>query len=175
MQAAAWDEGRARKIVGALATRDGAMLPILHALQDEFGHVASAAVPLIADALNLSQAEVHGTISFYHDFRAHPAGRRVVKICRAEACQANGCEGLIDELRARSGMTPDTDGERVTVETVYCLGNCALGPNALVDGELVARLDADRLVALCDGAQVEAAQVEAAQVEAAQAAAGEAK
>ena len=164
MQATAWDEGRAREIIAALAARDGAMLPILHALQDEFGHVAPAAAPLIADALNLSQAEVHGTISFYHDFRAHPAGRRVVKICRAEACQANGCEELIDELRARSGVTPDTDDERLTVETVYCLGNCALGPNALVDGELVARLDADRLVALCEGAPVEAAQVEAAQV-----------
>ena len=163
-----WNETRARAIVARLASLDGATLPILHALQEEFGYVDAAAAPLIADALNLSRAEVHGAISFYHDFRAAPAGKRVIKICRAEACQANGCEDLVDELRARRGLVVDAHGQdahghdsRLTVETVYCLGNCALGPNALVDGELVARLDADRLSALCDGGAVEDAQTAA--------------
>lgn len=147
-----WDEDKAREIVDRLRALDGAALPILHALQDEFGYVDASAVGLIADALNLSRAEVHGTIGFYHDFRDRPAGRRVVKICRAEACQANGCEELVAELRARHGVDADRqDDERLTIETVYCLGNCALGPNALVDGELVARLDADRLSELCVG------------------------
>lgn len=152
MSGKAWDEAEARGIVARLAALDGATLPILHALQDAFGHVDAAAVPLIADALNLSRAEVHGTISFYHDFRERPAGRRVVKICRAEACQANGCEDLVAELRARHGLDADhQDDERLTIEAVYCLGNCALGPAALVDGELVGRLDADSLARLCAG------------------------
>ena len=159
---AGWNEEVAREIVTRLVALDGAMLPILHALQDEFGYVDPAAVPVIAAALNISRAEAHGTISFYHDFREAPAGRRVVKICRAEACQANGCEGLLDEVRARAGLSPDVPGDdRLTIETVYCLGNCALGPSALVDGELVGRLDADRLIGLCANGSVEDAQVAA--------------
>ena len=157
-----WDEGRARAIIDRFASLDGAILPILHALQDEFGYIDPAAVALIAHALNLSKAEVFGVISFYHDFRPAAAGRRVIKICRAEACQANGCEQVLAELAARRGVTPDeTSNERLTVETVYCLGNCALGPNALVDGELVARLDVERLASLCDGATIEEAQIAA--------------
>jgi formate dehydrogenase subunit gamma len=158
--AAGWNENVAREIVARLAGLEGATLPILHALQHEFGYVDAAAVDLIADALNISRAEVHGTISFYHDFRSVPAGRRVIKICRAEACQANGCEDLLDEVRARAGHAPDVAGDdRLTIETVYCLGNCALGPNALVDGELVGRLDADRLIDLCNAGSVAGAQV----------------
>ena len=157
---AVWNEAAAQAIIARMSALDGAVLPILHALQHEFGFVDASAVPMIADALNLSRAEIHGAISFYHDFRSAPAGRRVVKICRAEACQANGCEELVDELRAR-GIVPDASTEALTVETVYCLGNCAVGPNALVDGELVARLDADRLVSLCEGASVETAQIAA--------------
>jgi formate dehydrogenase subunit gamma len=159
---APWSEEIAIAIVNRHAGRPGATLPILHALQDEFGYVDAAAVPLIADALNISRAEVHGIVSFYPEFRQAPAGRRVIRICRAEACQANGCEQLVDAVRARSGVSPDgPSSDRLTVESVYCLGNCALGPSALVDGELVGRLDADRLSALCDGAPVEAAQVAA--------------
>jgi formate dehydrogenase subunit gamma len=159
---APWSEEIARAIVRRNAGRPGATLPILHALQEKFGYVDAAAVPLIADALNLSRAEVHGIISFYHDFRPAPAGRRIIRICRAEACQANGCEDLVDQLRARRGLSPDmAPTERLTIETVYCLGNCALGPSAMVDGELVGRLDADRLAALCDGAPVEEAQLAA--------------
>lgn len=159
---AAWNADVAREIVARLSKLDGATLPILHALQDEFGCVDPSAVPLIAEALNLSRAEVHGVVSFYQDFRSKPAGRRVIKICRAEACQANGCEDLLEELRSRRGLAPDEHGdEAVTIETVYCLGNCALGPSALVDGELVGRLDAARLSALCDGGSIGAAQVAA--------------
>ena len=164
MAARAWDEETAREIIGRLAPLDGATLPILHALQDTFGCVYPAAVPLIADALNLSRAEVYGVVAFYHDFRAAPRGRRVVKICRAEACQANGVEALLAELRARRGIAPDgPSDDKLTFETVYCLGNCALGPNALVDGEIVARLDAERLADLCDRASVRDAQIVAGQ------------
>ncbi|QCI67037.1 formate dehydrogenase subunit gamma [Phreatobacter stygius] len=158
---AAWDIEVARALITRLSSLDGAVMPILHALQDEFGYVDRAAVPLIADALNLSRAEVQGTISFYHDFRDEPAGRRVIKLCRAEACQAVGCENLVDHLRTRHGLAVDAttaDGD-LTIETVYCLGNCALGPAALVDGELVGRLDAQRLSALCEGRAVETAQI----------------
>ena len=147
----AWDQDGARLIIASLVHLEGATLPILHALQDEFGYVAPEAVPLIADALNLSRAEVHGTISFYHDFRTAPPPRRVIKLCRAEACQALGCETLVAALARDHDIAVDAHGaiDEVAVETVYCLGNCALGPSALVGDELIGRLDADRLAALC--------------------------
>ena len=146
-----WNESAARSIVTGLAHLEGATLPILHALQEEFGYVDAHAVPLIADALNLSRAEIHGTISFYHDFRTAPPPRRVIKLCRAEACQALGCETLVDELAQDHGIRVDAhaDAHGVAVETVYCLGNCALGPSVLVDGELIGRVDAARLAELC--------------------------
>lgn len=125
----------------------GAMLPILHELQHAFGYVDPAAVPLIAEALNVSKAEVHGVISFYHDFRGAPAGRHVLKICRAESCQSMGCEALVTHLAQTHQLAPgetSRDGG-LTVETVYCLGNCALSPAALLDGELIGRLDHDHL------------------------------
>lgn len=155
---AAWDIEAARTLIARMSRLDGAAMPILHALQDEFGYVDREAVPLIADALNLSRAEVHGTVTFYHDFRERPAGRRVIKLCRAEACQAVGCEGLVDHLARHHGVAVDatTADGALTIETVYCLGNCALGPAALVDGELVGRLDAASLSALCRGAAIEA-------------------
>lgn len=147
----AWDEDGARLIVASLSHLEGATLPILHALQDEFGYVDPQAVPLIAEALNLSRADVHGTISFYHDFRTTPPPRRVVKLCRAEACQAVGCERLVEELARDHGIVVDgpCSESRGAVESVYCLGNCALGPSALVEGELLGRVDADRIAALC--------------------------
>ena len=144
----AWDPARAEDIIAAHLALEGPLLPILHALQAEFGCVPPDAVPLIARALNLSRAEVHGTVSFYHDFRSAPAGRRVVKVCRAESCQAMGGEAAGRFLLAAldldwGGTTPD--GE-VTVEAVYCLGLCAVSPAALVDGEPVGRLDGMTLV-----------------------------
>lgn len=146
----AWDQDSARAIVAGLAHLEGATLPMLHALQDAFGYVDPQAVPLIAETLNLSRAEVHGTLSFYHDFRTAPPPARIVKLCRAEACQALGCERVVDELAQDYGIV--VDGERAgdaSVETVYCLGNCALGPSALVDGELIGRVDATRIAGLC--------------------------
>jgi formate dehydrogenase subunit gamma len=142
-----WDEAVAGEIIAAHLGLEGAMLPILHALQGRFGCVDPRAVTLIAEALNLSRAEVHGTLPFYHDFRETPPGRHVVKLCRAEACQSMGCDALADHLAREHGlaMGDTTPDGRLTVEAVYCLGNCALSPAALVDGDLVGRLDKARL------------------------------
>ncbi|MCO5090749.1 NAD(P)H-dependent oxidoreductase subunit E [Bosea sp. (in: a-proteobacteria)] len=144
----AWNEEHARSIVAGLTHLEGATLPMLHALQDAFGYVDPQAVPLIAEALNLSRAEVHGTISFYHDFRSAPPAGRVVKLCRAEACQALGCESVVEALARDHGIAVDGHGDAV-VETVYCLGNCALGPSALVGDALIGRVDAARIAGLC--------------------------
>lgn len=153
VQYPAWDQDEARSIVSGLSHLEGATLPILHALQEEFGYVDPQAVSLIADALNLSRAEIHGAITFYHDFKTSPSPRRVIKLCRAEACQALGCEAMVDELKRDHGIDVGAHAgpDGVEVETVYCLGNCALGPSALVDGELVGRLDAQRLADLHRG------------------------
>ena len=99
-----WDADRALSRIRELEHLPGALLPILHALQEEFGYVDKAAIPLVADALNLSQAEVHGVISFYHDFRQAPPGRHVLRICRAEACQSMGCEALVRHVENRLGV-----------------------------------------------------------------------
>ncbi len=152
----AFDREAAAGIIAGLAHLDGATLPILHALQERFGYIDDQAIPLVADALNLSRAEVHGVVTFYHDFRRRPAGRHVLKLCRAEACQAMGCEGLVEHLAAEHGLSmgETTPDGRLTVETVYCLGNCALSPAALLDEALVGRLDRDgidRLVAQSRG------------------------
>jgi formate dehydrogenase subunit gamma len=155
---AAWDIETARSLIAQLASLPGATLPILHALQEEFGYIDKAAVKLIAEALNLSQAEIHGVTSFYHDFRDAPPSGRVIKLCRAEACQALGCEDLVSHASQQHGVTADAPSPQahVLIETVYCLGNCALGPSALVEGELIGRLDAARLSELCRGAAVSA-------------------
>jgi formate dehydrogenase subunit gamma len=146
-QATSWDAERAEAIVSELAGLEGPMLAILHALQHEFGHIDEAAAPLIANVLNLTRAEVHGVITFYHDFRREPAGRRVLKLCRAEACQSMGGEALAQELLAKLGIDwhgTTADGE-LTVEPVYCLGLCACSPAALLDDEPIGRLDAKSL------------------------------
>jgi formate dehydrogenase subunit gamma len=143
-----WDATTASRIIAAHATMEGSGLPILHALQEEFGYVPKQAEPLIADALNLSRAEVHGLISFYHDFRRAPPGRHVLKICRAEACQATGGVAMAERLLARLGIgwSGTTADGSLTVDPVYCLGLCGCGPAALLDDEPVARLD-DALLA----------------------------
>jgi formate dehydrogenase subunit gamma len=150
-----WNPDRAKELIHEHAERPGPTLPILHALQDAFGYVPDDAVPLIGAALNLSRAEVHGVVTFYHDFRRAPAGRRVLKLCRAEACQAMGSDALAARAEARLGVklgekTPDG---RVTVEPVYCLGLCACAPAAMLDGEVVGRVDTRRLDALLTEAQ----------------------
>ncbi len=147
-----WNKGEAAKIVAALARRDGATLPILHALQERFGFVDKEIVPIIAEALNLSRAEIHGTISFYHDFRDHPPGRKTMKLCRAEACQSRGSVALHAEVMQRldvdwHGTTADG---AITLEPVFCLGLCANAPAAMIDGEPVGNLDSAAMAALID-------------------------
>ena len=146
----AWDEALARELIEELRGLEGALLPILHSLQEKFGYVDARAVALIAKSLNLSRAEVFGVISFYHDFKKQPPLGRTIKFCRAEACQARGAEALAEHLEASAGVKIDGGYHNgVAVETAYCLGNCALGPNALYDGEIFGRLDEGRLEALC--------------------------
>ncbi len=140
-------------ICADLMSLEGPLLPILHAVQAEFGHVPQAALPVIADALNITKAEVHGVMSFYHDFREHSPGRHVVKLCRAEACQAMGADRLADYAKSKLGVDfhgTTTDGA-VTLEAVYCLGLCACAPAALVDGKVVGRVDDSRFDAIVEG------------------------
>lgn len=136
--------------ISRLASLPGACLPILHAIQGELGFVPPAAIERIAKALNLSRADVHGVLTYYHDFRTAPPGRRVLKVCRAEACQAVGCDRLERHLRERHGapLGATTADGALTVDAVYCLGNCALGPSVLLDGRLHGRVTPERLDAL---------------------------
>jgi len=135
--------GRIRSIVADLRSLEGPLLPILHEVQDEFGYVPQEALPVIADALNLSRAEVHGVVTFYHDYRDHPAGRHVLKLCRAEACQSMGGDALAERVKALLGIDfhqTTLDGG-VTLEPVYCLGLCACAPAVMLDGEVYGRVD----------------------------------
>ena len=133
---------RISEIIAAHQRLEGAALPILHALQAEFGFVPEEALAPLAQALNISRAEIHGVVSFYHDFRREAAPAHVVKVCRAEACQAVGGRAFEAEVTARLGARGD-----VAVEAIYCLGLCACGPAAMVDGELMGRASAQRV---CD-------------------------
>ncbi len=149
-----WDPALARSIINEHAAMPGATLPILHALQEAFGYVPDESVRMIAETLNLSRADVHGVVTFYHDFRSAPAGKHVLKLCRAEACQAMGSAKLAADLLGRLGIawgetTPDG---KLTVEPIYCLGLCACAPAALLDGEPAGRLDAGMLEAMAEGA-----------------------
>ena len=151
----AWNKEVALERIRACLDREGPLLPILHALHEEFGYIDEAAEPLIAEALNITRAEVHGVITFYHDFRRAPAGRHVLKLCRAEACQAAGGDPLAAHAAARLGVeigTTAPDGS-VTLEPVYCLGLCAVAPSAMLNGRLIGRLDQARLNALLAEAQ----------------------
>lgn len=153
--AAPWDAARAAGIIEERRHEAGALLPILHALTAAFGYVDEAAVPLVASALNLSRAEVHGAVSFYHDFRDVPPGAHVLRLCRAEACQAMGGEALAAAARERLGLSwgeTSPDG-RVTLEAVFCLGLCACAPAAILDGKVVGGLNRVRLETLLDEAR----------------------
>lgn len=143
---------RTEAIVGRLKPLEGPLLPILHDVQAEFGYVPRASVPVIAQGLNLSRAEVHGVVSFYHDYREAPAGRHVIKLCRAEACQSMGGDELADRLLGLLGLDwHDTSADgMVTIEPVYCLGLCACAPAAMVDGDVIGRLDEDSVKALAE-------------------------
>lgn len=138
----------ARAFYGEDADGATALLPILHALQQRFGCVSAQMLPLVAQRLNLSQADVRGVVSFYHDFREAPAGRHLLQLCRAEACQARGCERVAAHLDSTHGLRTGETRDGITRQDVYCLGNCALGPAALVDGRLLANLDEAAIDAL---------------------------
>jgi formate dehydrogenase subunit gamma len=150
-----WDEARGAEIIAEHSHIEGATLVILHAMQEAFGYVPEPAVPMIALARNLSRAEVHGVFTFYHDFRHQPAGRHVLKLCRAEACQAAGGDALAARAEAKLGISlgNTTADERVTLEPIYCLGLCATAPSAMLDGRLVGRLNEARIDALIAEAQ----------------------
>jgi formate dehydrogenase subunit gamma len=150
-----WDAARGAEIIAEHADLEGATLVMLHALQAAFGYVPEPAIPMIASALNLSRAEVHGVFTFYHDFRHQPAGHHVLKLCRAEACQAAGGDALAARAEAKLGIAigNTTADERVTLEPIYCLGLCATAPSAMLDGRLIGRLDEARIDALVAEAQ----------------------
>ena len=145
-------EALVREIIVKHKDLQGAALPILHAVQAALGYVPESAIPIIAEALNVTRAEMHGVVTFYHDYRRAPAGRHVLKLCRAEACQAAGGHVVADRVRERLGVDfgeTSADG-RVTLDAVYCLGLCATAPSAMLDGKLLGRLDqagADKIVA----------------------------
>lgn len=138
-----WSTERAAQVIAEHKHLDGATMPILHAMQETFGFVPDPVVPMIAETLNLSRAEVYGVLTFYHDFRREPPGCTVVKLCAAEACQSMGSTALTAYAEEKLGVAmgeTSSDG-RVTLEPIYCLGLCACAPSALVDGQLVGRLD----------------------------------
>jgi formate dehydrogenase subunit gamma len=146
---------RTRAIIDNLKALEGPLLPILHGIQDEFGYIPQDAVPVIANELNLSRAEVHGVVTFYHDYRDHPAGRHVLKLCRAEACQSMGGDQLAERAKAMLGIdwhgtTPDGV---ITLEPVFCLGLCSCSPSAMMDGEVHGRVDAADLEELISEAR----------------------
>ncbi len=146
---------RLQSIIALHAGREGPLLPILHDVQAEWGHIPEAAQPIIAKSLGMTRAEVYGVVSFYHDFRERPAGRHVLRLCRAEACKSMGADALAAQVQQALGIgwhqtTPDG---RLTLEPVFCLGLCACAPSAQIDGELVGRASAAALLG-----QVEAAQ-----------------
>ncbi|PXY31314.1 formate dehydrogenase subunit gamma [Prauserella muralis] len=139
---------RVRAVVEAHRDERGALLPILHGIQAEFGYIDPEVVPILAAELNLSRADVHGVVTFYSDFRSEPAGAATVRLCRAEACQSVGAEKLVADAEQVFGVklgqtTPDGS---VTLQQVFCLGNCALGPAAQINGRMYGRLDRTRLV-----------------------------
>ncbi|NIC05289.1 formate dehydrogenase subunit gamma [Billgrantia bachuensis] len=147
-----WTPQLVRDEIDALKHKPGALLPILHAIQDRCGHVPHEAVPIIAESLQLTRAEVHGVISFYHHFRTAPPGRHVLQICRAEACQARGSRAL--EMHAREVLGIDyhqtTADREITLEPVYCLGNCACGPSLRIGDRIYGRVTPQKLDLLVD-------------------------
>ena len=138
---------RIEEILTAHKGLEGALLPILHAVQAEFGYVPQEVLPTIAKNLNISRAEVHGVVSFYHDYRETPAGRHVIKLCRAEACQAMGADQVAAHVQKSLGVDwhETTADGAVTLDPIFCLGLCACGPAVMVDGKLIGRVDIARM------------------------------
>ena len=146
------DVGIASEIIGQFDARPELLVQMLHAFMHRYGHISDGAIRQIAKELNLSRAEVHGVVSFYHDFRTSPAGEHVVKICQAESCQAMGSRELTAHAEQKLGVSLQgtTDDGKVTLDPVYCLGNCACSPAVMVDEKVYGRVDDERLDALID-------------------------
>lgn len=143
-------EAIARSVFKRHSTQEGALLPILHDLQEEFGYVPKAALPLLAENLNISRAEVYGVVTFYHDFHLEPHGEHTITLCSAEACQSVGSRRLAEHAKARLSLDwgeTSPDG-RVTLKQTFCLGLCACGPAAMIDDKPVARLTPQKLDAI---------------------------
>jgi formate dehydrogenase subunit gamma len=144
----------ASEIIAGFAKRPEMLVQILHAFMDRFGWISSDAIRQLADELNVSRADVHGVVSYYHDFRTSPAGKHVVKICEAEACQAMGSRDLSEHAKKSLGLDMHESNDKVTLEPIYCLGNCACSPAIMVDGKTFGRVSAqrfDEIVAAMDG------------------------
>ncbi|WP_138381099.1 formate dehydrogenase subunit gamma [Luteithermobacter gelatinilyticus] len=148
-----WDPGRADQIISGHCGVKGGLIEALHALQAEFGYIDEAAYETLAKAFNLSRAEVYGVVSFYHDFRDRPAGHKVVKLCQAEACQAMGSRKLTAAVKDFLGVDfgETTCDGAVTLEAVYCLGNCATPPSVMIDDRVYGRMTAERFSRLVRG------------------------
>lgn len=150
------------EVITSLQDKPGALLPILHGIQDQLGYIPTDAVPMIAEALNQSRAEIHGVISFYHQFRTTPPGKHTVEICRAEACQAMGSRQL--EAHAKEALGVDyhqtTSDRSISLETVYCLGNCACAPSVRVNDDIVGRVDADKFDKLVEKLKTQTLEVQ---------------
>lgn len=142
----------ARQVCGEYNNKPEAVLEIFHTIQRERGFLSDAALRTIAYVVNLSRAEIHGIVSFYHDFKREPGADFTIKICRAEACQAVGCHDLIAQAETEFGTKLDAANKTVKLESVFCLGNCALGPAVLIDDNLYGRVDIDRLKSLVEKA-----------------------
>jgi formate dehydrogenase subunit gamma len=138
---------RTTSVIEGMQGLEGPLLPILHGIQEEFGFVPNESLPVIAEALNISRAEVHGVVTFYHDYRRAPAGRHVLKLCRAEACQSMGSDAIAARIQQLLGIGfgETTEDGSVTLEPVYCLGLCACSPSAMLDGQVIGRLDAEKI------------------------------
>ena len=145
--AARWDEAGIRALLEPFAEAPGGLLPALRALQNEFGYVDTPAVALLADVFNLSQAEVHGVVSFYHEFRSQPPGKHTLRVCQAEACQAMGSRALTEQVKALLGINfHESSGDGLfTLEPVYCLGNCACSPTIMIDESTYGRVSGDNV------------------------------
>ncbi|WP_221795257.1 formate dehydrogenase subunit gamma [Oceanobacter mangrovi] len=160
-ESAGWEPSVAQAIIDEYKSKPGALLPILHALQDRFDWIPDGVIPMIAQALQVTRAEVHGVVSFYHHFRTHEPGRHVVEVCRAEACQARGARALEAHAKASLGVDyhQTTADNNITLEPVYCLGNCACGPSVRVGDEIHANVDAAEFDALVDALRTERVEV----------------
>ncbi|MGJ8679160.1 formate dehydrogenase subunit gamma [Paraglaciecola sp.] len=145
-----WDPQDVQLAIDELKDKPGALLPILHKIQDQLGYIPKESVPMIAKALQQTSAEIHGVISFYHHFRTTPSGNHVIQVCRAEACQARGSRQL--ESHIKNSLNIDYHGttrdQEFTLEPVYCLGNCTNGPNIQINDKLEAEVTADKFDAL---------------------------